>query len=351
MLTKLGHEVYHYGCEGSNPECTDSVDVVTEAYRKQFYCTDFHTQQFTYDTNDQFHQTFYRNCIEEISRRQQPKDFLLCAWGWGHEPIARAFDDGLMVLESGVGYESIFSKFRVFESYTWMAHVYGLNNIRNGNWYDAVIPNFFDPEDFSFSDQKEDWFLYLGRITHRKGVDIAVQTTKELGAKLLIAGQGTLENEKEAIFINETHVEHVGFADVETRRWLLSQAKAVFMPTYYIEPFGGVSIEAAMSGTPVISSDWGVFGENILHGVTGYRCRTFDQFCWAAEHVTEISSAACRDWAMANFSMDTVAMMYQEYFGMLYDLWGKGWYQRSSNRSNLNWLKKSYPRRQAIEIS
>ncbi|MBC9909727.1 glycosyltransferase [Chitinophaga varians] len=343
MLTKLGHEVYHYGGEGSDPSCTENIIIVREDFRQQFYRTNFHTEQFHYDTGDQYHQTFYRHCIEEISKRLQPRDFLLCAWGWGHEPIARAFDASLMVVESGVGYESIFSKYRVFESYTWMTHVYGLNNIRNGSWYDAVIPNFFDPADFTFSEQKEDWFLYLGRITHRKGVDVAVQTTKEINARLLVAGQGTLENEKEQIFIRDSHVEHVGFADVATRRALLSKAKAVFMPTYYIEPFGGVSIEAAMSGTPVISSDWGVFGENVLHGVTGYRCRTFDQFCWAAEHTEAIRPEACRNWAIDNFSTDRVSLMYQEYFEMLYDLWGKGWYERSPDRLNLDWLCKSYP--------
>ena len=344
MLTRLGHEVYHYGCEGSDPTCTENINIVSENLRQQCYSTNFHTEQFRYDTSDHYHQTFYNNCITAIRKRQQPKDFLLCAWGWGHEPIARAFDASLMVVESGVGYESIFSKFRVFESYTWMAHVYGLNNIKNGNWYDAVIPNFFDPADFTFSDQKEDWFLYLGRITNRKGVEVAVQTTKEINARLLVAGQGTLVNEKEQVFIKDSHVEYVGFADVVTRRTLLSKAKAVFMPTYYIEPFGGVSIEAAMSGTAVISSDWGVFGENILHNVTGYRCRTFDQFCWAAENIETIKPEACRNWALENFSMDRVSLMYQEYFEMLYALWGKGWYERSPDRSNLDWLRKSYPR-------
>ncbi|SHL38853.1 Glycosyltransferase involved in cell wall bisynthesis [Chitinophaga jiangningensis] len=348
MLTRLGHEVYHYGCEGSNPVCTEHVDVVSESLRQQHYATNFHTEQFRFDTKDQYHQTFYQETVAAVKARQQPKDFLLCAWGWGHEPIAKAFGEDMMVVESGVGYESIFARYRVFESYTWMAHVYGLHQIRNGNWYDAVIPNFFDPEDFTFSDQKEDWYLYLGRITHRKGVDVAVQTTREIGARLLIAGQGTLENEQEKIFIRDSHVEHVGFADVATRKALLSKARAVFMPTYYLEPFGGVSIEAAMSGTPVISSDWGVFGENILHGITGYRCRTFDQFCRAAENIDAINPEACRSWAMENFSVDRVALMYQEYFNMLYDLWDKGWYQRTPERTDLDWLRRSYPPQESI---
>lgn len=342
MLKKMGHEIYHYGCEGSNPECTENVNIVSDEFRQKFYPTNYHTEQFRFDTNDKYHEVFYKNCVDEIKKRQQPKDFLLCAWGWGHEPIARHFDNTMLVVESGVGYEDIFAKYRVFESYTWMSHVYGLKKIKNGPSYDAVIPNFFDPDDFEFSEQKEDWFLYLGRIVQRKGVEVAVQVTKKIGAKLLIAGQGTLENKSENINITDSHVQHVGFADLEKRKALLSKAKAVFMPTYYIEPFGGVSIEAAMSGTPVISSDWGVFGENILHGITGYRCRTLDHYCWAAENIGNISPKACRDWAVSNFTTDRVAVMYQEYFEMLYDLWGQGWYADKTSRKQLDWLTRSY---------
>lgn len=343
MLRHLGHDVYHYGCEGSNPDCTENVAVITEQLRHEYYPTDFHRQQFSFDPNDQLHLTFNQNCIEEIKKRSQLKDFLLCAWGWGHKPIADQFQSDMLVVESGVGYEDIFANFRVFESYTWMSHVYGLKNIKNGQAYDAVIPNFFDPSDFEYSDQKEDWFLYLGRIVQRKGVDVAVQVTKEIGAKLVIAGQGMLQNDSESLNISDPHVEHVGFADIEKRKMLLSKARAVFMPTYYIEPFGGVSIEAAMSGTPVISSDWGVFGENVIHGSTGFRCRTFEQYCWAAKNVQSIASQDCRNWAMANFTTDRVALMYQEYFEMLYGLWDKGWYEKKSDRDNLDWLVKDYP--------
>ena len=350
MLTNLGHEVFHYGCEGSNPQATENIAVVSKAFRSQHYPTDFHNEQFRYDTSDEFHRQYYASCIAEIKKREQRKDFLLCAWGYGHKPIADHFHDNMIVIESGVGYQDIFAKHRVFESYTWMSHVYGLKNIVDGHAYDAVIPNFFDPKDFQYSEQKEDWFLYLGRIVRRKGVEVAVQATERIGAKLVIAGQGTLNNPDEGININSPHVEHVGFADLEKRKDLLSRARAVFMPTYYIEPFGGVSIEAAMSGTPVISSDWGVFGENVLHGVTGYRCRNLEQYCWAAKNVDRIVPQACRDWALANFSTDRVALMYQEYFEMLYDLWGEGWYTRKDSRTQLNWLNKTYPQTKPDEI-
>ena len=35
MMTELGHTVYHYGIEGSNPICTENIDVVSrETYEK-----------------------------------------------------------------------------------------------------------------------------------------------------------------------------------------------------------------------------------------------------------------------------------------------------------------------------
>ena len=342
MLINLGHTVYHYGCEGSDPKCTEHISIVTDEYRQKYYPDKFHTEQFRFDTADEFHQNFHKRCVEEIKKRMQPKDFLLCAWGWGHQPTAIQLPE-LMVVESGIGYPDVFSKYKVFESYTWMQYVYGKEKIGDGSWYDCVIPNYFDVRDFQYNDKKEDWFLYIGRIVKRKGVELAAQVCEKMGKKLIIAGQGKITDPNENIDLNLPHVEHVGFADVNKRKDLMSRAKGVFVPTYYVEPFGGVAIESQLSGTPVISTDWGVFSETILQGVTGYRCRTFDQFCWAVENIDKCSPKACHEWAKTNYSMERVALMYQEYFEMLYDLWGEGWYARHPNRTNLDWNRRWFP--------
>jgi SAM-dependent methyltransferase len=246
----------------------------------------------------------------------------------------------MIVVEPGIGYAGgHWARWKIFESYAIYHAYYGLDAVGTckQDWYDVVIPNYFDPDDFTFKEEKQDYFLFLGRVYGGKGVDIAVQVTEKIGAKLIIAGQ----NPEGRTF--PSHVDFVGYADVEKRKELMSNAKGAFIASQYIEPFGGVQIELLMSGTPTITTDWGSFSENNIHGVTGYRCRTFEHFEWAARNIDRIDPRNCRDFAQ-NFTLDKVAPMYEEYFQMVYDVHtGGGWYQEHPDRQDLGWLKRMLP--------
>lgn len=346
MMRPRGHTIIHYGHADSQVDCDENVAVTDAATLQAAYGNyNWRSNNFKYDLDDVAYRTFYANAIREIGQRKQKLDILLCFWGWGHKTIADAHSD-MIVVEPGIGYPGgVFAPYRVFESQSIMAAWNGMNAVnRPGvlSWYDAVIPNYFDLRDFDYCEDKEDYFLYLGRIGEHKGVHIAIQTTQEIGARLVVAGQGSLKD----MGYPQTpkHVDVVGYADLELRRKLMSRARGQFVATTYGEPFGGVQIEAMLSGTPVISTDWACFGELNLHGLTGYRCRTFDHFAWAAENIHRINPKNCREWG-ENFSFERVAPMFEEYFINITHVYdgSKGWYHRDLNRQNLDWLYRRYP--------
>jgi glycosyltransferase involved in cell wall biosynthesis len=343
MLKNLGHSVIFYGGEGSDVQCDEFVQVISAAERRACYGDyDWTREFFRHDGRDAAHQAFNAHAISAIRARQRPGDFLLCTMGNYQQPIAQALQN-LWVVEPGIGYEGVFSGFRAFESYAWMHYLYGMMRQTNGSWYDAVIPNYFDPADFPYQPEKGDYALFIGRLVQRKGVDVAVQVTRHLNIPLVIAGQGSLTNPGEGLDIHEKHVEFVGSVGPARRAELMGKARMVFTPTYYIEPFGGVAVEAQMCGTPVLSTDWGAFSETVQHGVTGYRCRTFDDFVWSAENIQRIRPADCRAWATENYSMARVQAMFQEFFSKIADIACQGWYEPHPERSELDWLRKQYP--------
>lgn len=327
MMHKRGHEIFHYGHEESNVDCTEHITVVTsEDFEKSYGNHNWRENFFKFNISDHTYQTFYKNSIEEVRKRKLPNDIILPFWGQGVRPICDAHPD-IITVEPGIGYsEGHWAKFKIFESYAIYHAYYGLNSVGNciQNWYDVVIPNYFDDEDFTYNEKKEDYFLFLGRVYEGKGIHIAIQVAEKLGLKLKIAGQNNLQDcgYKE---IPEC-VEFIGYADIDKRRELMSNAKGAFVPSLYNEPFGGVQIECLLSGTPTITTDWGAFTENNIHGITGYRCRTFGDFVNAVKNIDKIKPLNCRKHG-EKFLLDNVAPLYEKYFSDVLNIYtGNGWY-------------------------
>lgn len=321
MMTAAGHEVYLYGGEQNTAPCTEHVPCMSEQERLDFLQGTHYTMA-SFNNAEPHWVRFNTRAVQAIRQRAQAQDFVCLIGGLSHQPIADALPD-LMSVEFGIGYPGTFAKFRVFESYAWMHSVYGTttNNpaALDGNWYDAVIPGYVDEADFTLGtgrgDADGDYYFFIGRLIERKGYQIAADVAKHLGARLVIAGVGTPPSYGE-------YIGPVGLERVE----LFQNAKATFVPTTYIEPFGTVNVESQMCGTPAVTTDWGAFPETVVDGVTGFRCRTFGEFIEAAIAAPSLDRAAIRDRAVQEYGLAATTLKYERYFRRLLTLWGDGWY-------------------------
>lgn len=372
MLMSLGHEVYLYGAEGSDAECTEHIvthtldDIRREwgdrdyankwspsdpqwdigyDWKKENFRADFDLKDYS-DT----HKKFVNESIVQINNRRKDDDFLLLTMGYYQRVIAENVNL-FLTCEPGIGYTGTYAKFRAYESSALMHYIYGRENpgggTCDGTHYNRVIPNYFDPKDFTFCGEKEDYVLFVGRLIRRKGIQIAHQAATHAGKKLVVAGQGATLWDGHKLASNDFSIEgdnidYVGSVGSEERNRLMGRAQALLCPTIYIEPFGGVNVEAQLCGTPAIATTFGVFRETIEHGKTGFICDTMDDFVKAIKASADLDPKYIRAHA-ERYLMDNVKMEFEKWFIDLYRVWestkgiSSGWSWVEPEKSDVNW--------------
>lgn len=322
MMIGLGHEVVLYAGEENDAPCSEHVVCISENKRRRMLAGRHYSEV---DWSHPYWSGFNARVIEAMEERLQERDFICLIGGSNHKPIADAFPGHLSV-EFGIGYPGTFAKYRVFESYSWMHMVYGAEagdpGRADGRWFDAVIPNQVDDGLYDLPKERGDYALYLGRLIDRKGFRIAQEVCQAKGVELILAGPGDARGNGYGRFVGEV--------DAKTRATLMAGARAQFVPTQYVEPFGAVIIEALACGTPVITTDWGAFVETVQNGVNGFRCRSFAEFCEAWDRAGDLDNARIRADALSRYSMASIAPVYDAYFNRLATLFGEGWYQQAA---------------------
>lgn len=332
MMKSMGHTVFLYASEENDAHCDELITVITKEEQETLLSsfsgrpnTACEYQYAWIDERSPIWQLSNPRTIKEISKRKEPRDFICGVGGSSQESIAIAHKD-LMFVEYSIGYQGSFSPYRVFESHIWRTWTYAYHQIIEGRFFDEVIPCFFDPEEFPFKSDKEQFALYVGRLIPRKGVTIACQAAEAARVPLKVIGHGD-----ESLVTNGA--EYLGALPLEQRNEWMSRASAVFCPTQYIEPFCCVAAEAQLCGTPVISTAFGGFVENIEHGKTGYLCNYLGEFVEALLECDKLNTHYIRDHAVKRFGMDNVKHQYQRYFDRLMLLWNGGWNSMEASNS------------------
>lgn len=172
------------------------------------------------------------------------------------------------------------------------------------------------------------YLVFCGRLAREKGAHTAIQAAIHSGIPIKVAGRRPtgLRTDEEARhereywadvlrpLLRHPLVEHLGEIGDDEKQELYGGALATLFPISWPEPFGLVLIESLACGTPVIATPVGSVPEVIADGVTGYHCRSVEDYVHAIRRVEDLDRARCRAEFDARFTAEAMAAAYERVY-------------------------------------
>jgi glycosyltransferase involved in cell wall biosynthesis len=134
------------------------------------------------------------------------------------------------------------------------------------------FPYTIDLGSYSTSAEDDGSFLFLGRLSHEKGLPVVLDAAARLpGADIRIAGEGPERGpmEREAAARDLRSLRFVGYLEGESLLRALGSCRALLLPSEYDDNSPLVIYEAFALGKPVIAARRGGIPELVRHGETG----------------------------------------------------------------------------------
>jgi glycosyltransferase involved in cell wall biosynthesis len=201
---------------------------------------------------------------------------------------------------------------------------------------------------YPFQTDPSDYFLFMGRLIPEKGLHSCIAVSEALNIRLEIATQMPDKNTTNNYFndqikphLNSALIGEPGIVSDDNKHVLYKQARALFFPIEWEEPFGMVMIEAMACGTPVIAYNRGSVPEIVRDGVTGFivepeegqqnnptrpplnlrggeggviKKRGIPGLIEAVQRIGEIDRSACRKHVAENFSVEKMVEGYERVY-------------------------------------
>jgi len=174
------------------------------------------------------------------------------------------------------------------------------------------VHNCISPEDFIFSDQKDDYFLWMAGTDwgEAKGLLTSIYLARQYKFNLKIAGTGNNQEMINLIKENcDDKIEYLGAINGKVKAEVLSKAKAVLNIGKIRDAFCLVNVEALISGTPVIARNTAAHIE-ILNKDVAFLCDSDQDILRAMLKVGKIDHEGCRKYAHDNFNNVKIAKDY-----------------------------------------
>lgn len=203
-----------------------------------------------------------------------------------------------------------------------------------------TIYNGVDTDLYGYCEKKEDYLLWLGRLSKAKnkdgsffdskGIKWAIKLAQETDNRLFLSG-----NVEDMTFFNKDVKPHLNdkikwIGPVSSEQMLtkeqvvklMQKARAYLMTINWYEPFGLVMAEVMSCGTPVIGFDRGSVSELVIDGKTGFVVPPENGLAGLKKVLAEIDKIDpknCREHIINNFSIEKMITNYENLYNEIVD--------------------------------
>jgi glycosyltransferase involved in cell wall biosynthesis len=335
------YNIIEYANEGSMSEADEKVVMLNAAEYKKFYKHETNSPGAQSNVDLPGAQLFRQRLEAALADRAKVGD--ICGHIWAaHSPMVQRFP-GLIHIETGIGYpQGSFGAYRIFESEAWRhyqwgrigshggvmpgceVHPQGIDTNTARTW---VVPNYFDLDDWPVVSERpaaeSDYVVFMSRFVVDKGIVMLARVIKawckkhpESVLRFKLAGMGGYAQwlvDSDFTPAELGRIDYVGVVNGRDRAKLIGGARAMLLPTIFVEPFGGAAVEAMLCGTPAITSDFGAFTETVWPE-TGFRCRTVDDYVAAIEGAAHMHRGEVAELTRNRYSLEACAEKYDKIF-------------------------------------
>ncbi|EOR94571.1 N-acetylmannosaminyltransferase [Arcticibacter svalbardensis MN12-7] len=164
----------------------------------------------------------------------------------------------------------------------------------------VVKSNFVKDSGYNIKNRSTS-FLYVGRLSPEKGIELLISAFADTNFQLTIVGDGPLRNEVEQAAAKHSNITYLGKkSNIETMD-LMRQANALIFPSIWFEGMPMTILEAFSTGTPVIASRLGSIQHLISPGYNGLLFKAGDR---------ESLQSCLHDWQNLDPLSKTVQCIY-----------------------------------------
>ncbi|GAB3264840.1 glycosyltransferase family 4 protein [Larkinella harenae] len=133
----------------------------------------------------------------------------------------------------------------------------------------TVKPNFIEDLGCNIDRKRENFFLFVGRLSKEKGIELLIESLKKRTYNIEIIGDGPLASDIEKISNELPNVKYLGKRDLKFIREKMMVCQALLFTSIWYEGMPMTILESFSTATPVIATDLDNINEIVVDGFNG----------------------------------------------------------------------------------